>query len=296
MGWLDANVVSILNGFALAALLFLIAVGLSLVFGTMDVLNLAHGAVSLTGAYVGVALLDGSVGGGQFAVAVLAAAAIGLLLGAALAVLTQSVTNHLRQALLTLGIALIAGDVLSQVFGADVESVPAPLGLDGSIEMLGKTYPLYRLFVIGVGVLIGVVLYVILERTQTGALIRATVADRTMVEAMGVRSSLVLGGVFGIGAALAAVGGLLAGPILGAQPGLDTTFLLLALVVVVIGGLGSIRGAVLGAVLVGQVQTLGVALLPELASFLLFGAMALVLLLRPAGLLPARNSGAAAHS
>ncbi|HET9499426.1 MAG TPA: branched-chain amino acid ABC transporter permease [Marmoricola sp.] len=293
MGWLDANTLSILNGLALAALLFLIAVGLSLVFGTMDVLNLAHGAVSLTGAYIGVAVLGPGAGAGQFVVAVLAAAAVGLVLGAGLAVLTGGVRDHLRQALLTLGIAMIAADVLTQVFGADVQSVSAPLGLDGSVEVLGKTYPVYRLFVILLSVVIGVVLYVVLERTQVGALVRATVADRGMVETLGVRSHVVLGGVFAVGAALAAVGGMLAGPVLGAQPGLDNTVLLLALVVVVVGGLGSIRGAVLGAILVGEVQTLGVALLPEQASFLLFGAMALVLLLKPAGLLPAKYGAAA---
>lgn len=293
MGWLDANLLSILNGLALAALLFLIAVGLSLVFGTMDVLNLAHGVVSLLGAYVGVALLEPGAGPGTFLVALLAAAAIGLVLGAGLALLTGGVRDHLRQALLTLGIALIAGDLLRQVFGADVETVPAPLGLDGSVEVLGQTYPVYRLFVIGVSIVIGLMLYLVLERTQLGALVRATVADRTMVETLGVRSNLILGGVFAVGAGLAALGGMLAGPVLGAQPGLDDTVLLLALVVVVVGGLGSIRGAVLGAVLVGEVQTLGVALLPELASFLLFGAMGLVLLLKPAGLLPARHGIAA---
>src|SRR5690606_7865836 len=129
--------------------------------------------------------------------------------------------------------------------------------LDGSVDIFGKTYPLYRLFVIGVGVVIGVILYVVLERTQLGALVRATVADRGMVETLGVRSNLVMGGVFAVGAALASLGGVLAGPVLGARPGLDNTVLLLALVVVVVGGLGSIRGAVLGAILVGEVQTLG---------------------------------------
>jgi len=288
LSWLDANTATLLNGFALAAVLFLVAVGLSLVFGTMNVLNLAHGAVSLTGAYIGVALLGQNAAASSFLVAVLAAAAIGLVIGVALAWLTSSVGDHLRQALLTLGIALIAGDVLAEVFGDDVESVPAPAGLDGTVVVLDDPYPVYRLVIIAISALIAGLLYVVLERTRIGAIVRATVADRTMVEAMGIRTSLVLGGVFGAGAALAAVGGLLAAPILGAQPGLDDTVLLLALVVVVIGGLGSLRGALVGAVLVGQVQTLGVSLLSEYASFLLFGGMALVLLVRPRGLLPAK--------
>jgi len=132
------------------------------------------------------------------------------------------------------------------------------------------------------------VLYLVMERTRVGAVVQATVADRGMVESIGIRTNLVLGGVFGAGAALAAVGGLVAAPVLGAQPGLDDTILLLALVIVVIGGLGSLRGAVVGALFVGQVQTVGVTLLPEFSSFLLFAGMAAVLLLRPAGLLPTK--------
>lgn len=290
MGWLDANLLTILNGLALASLLFLIAVGLSLVFGTMNVLNLAHGMVSLAGAYVGVAFLGHGTGPVGFVVAMLAAAALGLILGAGLAAVTAGVDDHLRQALLTLGIAMIAGDVLRRLFGSDVRSIPAPSGLDGSIDILGRSYPTYRLAVMVISVVVGLALYYTLERTRLGAVVRATVADRTMVECVGVDSRLVLGGVFAVGAAFAALGGLLAGPVLGAQPGLDETVLLLALVVVVVGGLGSIRGAVLGAVIVGEVQTLGVSLLPELASFLLFGAMALVLLLKPDGVLPARHA------
>lgn len=289
MGWLDANLISVLNGFALGALLFMIAVGLSLVFGTMDVLNLAHGAVSLAGAYVGVALLAPGAGLVPFLVAVLVAAALGLVLGVVLAGLTTAIHGHLRQALLTLGIALIAADVLRRIFGADVESVPAPLGLDGSVAVLDRQYPVYRLVVMGAAVVVALLLYLVLERTRVGATVRATVADRGMVDALGIRSGLFMAGVFGVGAALAAVGGLLAGPILGAQPGLDNTVLLLALVVIVVGGLGSLRGALLGALLVGQVQTLGVSLVPEYASYLLFGVMALVLLVKPGGLLPART-------
>ena len=286
--WLDANLPTILNGLALGGVLFLIAVGLSLVFGTMDVLNLAHGAVSLIGAYVGVAVLGGGSANGLFLVAVLLAAAIGLVLGMVLAALTSSLHNHLRQALLTLGVALIAGDLLEQIFGADIESVSAPTALAGTVPILGNPYPVYRLAMVGIGIVVAIVLYLVMERTRVGAVVQATVADRGMVESIGIRTNLVLGGVFGAGAALAAVGGLVAAPVLGAQPGLDDTILLLALVIVVIGGLGSLRGAVVGALFVGQVQTVGVTLLPEFSSFLLFAGMAAVLLLRPAGLLPTK--------
>jgi len=290
LAWFDANLVSLLNGLALGSLLFAISVGLSLVFGMMDVLNLAHGAVYLVGAYVAVALSSDGAGVTAFVGAVLAAAVVGALLGGLLAAMTQATPRHLDQALLTLGVALIVADLLAMAFGTDVHSVPAPASVAGSVDIAGQTYPLYRLLVIGFGAVLAVGVYLVVERSPLGAVIRATVADRAMVSALGINTRRVVVGVFAGGSALAAVGGVLAGPILGAQPGLDEKVLLLALVVVVIGGLGSIRGALIGALLIGQVQVLGVALLPEYASFLLFAAMAAVLLIRPAGLLPAARA------
>lgn len=288
--WLAVNAPTIVNGVALGAVLFLIAIGLSIVFGTMDVLNLAHGAVSLVGAYVGVALLGSMPSTGLFLLAVLVAAVVGFLVGWLLAVMTWAVVGHLRQALLTLGIALIVGELIQEIFGAEVQSVSPPEALGSTVPLLGATYPIYRLAMIAVGILVAVIIYFALERTKAGAVVRATVADRSMVEAIGIRTKVVLAVVFGAGASLAAVGGLLAAPILGAQPGLDDQVLLFALVIVVIGGLGSLRGAVVGALFVGQVQTVGVATAGEFASFLLFGAMAIVLLVRPQGLLPARTA------
>ncbi|MQA95942.1 MAG: branched-chain amino acid ABC transporter permease [Streptosporangiales bacterium] len=282
--------VGALNGLAMGSLLFAIALGLSLVFGMMDVLNLAHGAVYLLGAYVAVALLPDGVGLGVFVLAVLAAAAAGAVLGGALAAMTRAIPHHLDQALLTLGVALVVAELLSLVFGNDVHSIAAPAAVGGGVAVFGGTYPVYRLLVIGFGIVLAVAVYLLVERSRLGTVIRATVADRAMVAALGVNTGRVLAGVFAAGAALAAVGGVLAGPILGAQPGLDEKVLLLALVVVVIGGLGSIRGALLGALLIGQVQALGTTLLPQYASFLIFAAMALVLLLRPAGLLPPRTA------
>ena len=289
MGWLDANAATILNGVALGSVLFLIAIGLSLVFGTMDVLNLAHGAVSLVGAYVGVAMFGTPPTAGMFLLAVVVAAVIGFAAGGLLAAMTSPVRNHLRQAMLTLGMALIIAELIQELFGSNVQSVPPPDFLSSTVSMLGSPYPVYRLAMVGAGIVVAVVLYIVLERTRAGAIVRATVADRAMVEAIGIRTKLVLTLVFGCGAALAAVGGLLAAPILGAQPGLDDQILLLALVIVVIGGLGSLRGALLGALVVGQVQTVGVVMVHEFATFLLFAALAVVLLLRPQGLLPARS-------
>jgi branched-chain amino acid transport system permease protein len=282
--------VSVLNGLAMGSLLFAIALGLSLVFGMMDVLNLAHGAVYLVGAYIVVALAahEGSLP--AFVLAVLVAAVVGAVLGGVLAALSRATPHHLDQALLTLGVSLVVAETLSALFGNDVHSIAAPAPVAGSVAVFGEAYPVYRLLVIGFGAVLAVGVYVLVERSRLGSLIRATVADRGMVSALGINTGRVLVGVFAAGAGLAAVGGVLAGPILGAAPGLDEKVLLLALVVVVIGGLGSVRGALLGAVLIGQVQALGTTLLPEYASFLIFAAMGLVLLLRPAGLMPARTA------
>lgn len=296
MEWFADNSVTMVNGIALGAVLFIVAIGLSLVFGTMDVLNLAHGSIALLGAYVGVAVLGGGASSALSFAAVLIAAMVGLLAGVLLAVLTTSVNDHLRQAMLTLGVSMIVADLLLMVFGGDVKSVPPPPALSGTVPFLfGAPYPVYRLVMIGVGLVIGVGLWLLLERTSIGAVVRATVNDRGMVEAIGVRTRLVLAGVFGGGAALAAVGGLIAAPLMGAQPGNDNLMLVYALVIVVIGGLGSLKGAAVGALLVGQVQTLGVALLSGYASFLMFAVMALVLLIKPAGLLPSKHGHGGGH-
>ncbi|MDP9436085.1 MAG: branched-chain amino acid ABC transporter permease [Actinomycetota bacterium] len=290
IGWLDANLITMVDGVAFGVLLFTIALGLSLVFGVLDVLNLAHGALYLGGAYVAVSAVTGQATLVSFLVAALVAVALGGAAGAGLALITRPVASrgHLDQALLTLGIAFVVVELYSERYGNDVRSVPAPAGLAESVSLLGNQYPLYRLVVIGVGVVLAVGAYLLIERTRVGALVQASVADPQMVRAMGVNTGRLMTGVFAAGAALAAFGGVLGSPILSASPGLDTRVLILGLVVVVIGGLGSVSGALVGALLIGQVETLGVSLLPTYASFLTFGTMALVLLLRPRGIL---NSG-----
>jgi branched-chain amino acid transport system permease protein len=192
--------------------------------------------------------------------------------------------SHLDQALLTLGVAFVVAELLIIAFGDDPLSVAAPPALDGSVSILGATYPTYRLVLIGVGAVLALAVYLVVERTRVGALVRATVADREMVAALGVDNRMVQATVFAVGSLLAATAGVLGGPIYGARPGLDATVLILALVVVVIGGLGSVRGALVGALIIGQVDTLGRLLLPDFASFILFAALALVLVLRPHGL------------
>ncbi|MCX5174679.1 branched-chain amino acid ABC transporter permease [Streptomyces virginiae] len=285
-GWLDGNLVGVVDGIAFGLLLFTIAVGLSLVFGMMDVLNLAHGTLYLAGAYTAYTLSDGTLPGLLLALA--AGALVGALGGAVLTLLTQPLARrgHLDQAVLTLGITFIVADLLAAAFGGEVLPTDPPTQLRGTVDLLGHTYPVYRLVFIAVAACLAVLVHLLFERSSLGALVRATVADRDMVRAQGVDIRMVLYGVFALGAALATVGGVLGAPILGPGPGVDESVLVLSLVVVVVGGLGSVRGALAGALLVGQVQTLGVALLPQYAPFLLFGTMLLVLVVRPQGLIP----------
>ncbi|MEX5718701.1 branched-chain amino acid ABC transporter permease [Geodermatophilus maliterrae] len=291
IGWFDQNLVSILNGFAIGSLLFILAVGLSIVFGMMDVLNLAHGALFLVGAYLAWNLLSDGATWGGFLAALGIAALVGLLAGGVLSVMTEPLARRpiLDQALLTLGVSLVVAEVLSIVYGNDALSVGAPPGLAESVSFLGRSYPAYRLALIGVGLVLAAVVYVVVERTSVGALVRASVADREMVSAMGIDNRKVKVAVLGIGSMLATVAGVLGAPVYGARPGLDDTILILALVVVVIGGLGSVKGALVGALVIGQVESLGRALLPDVASFILFGTLALVLVLRPRGLFGPRK-------
>lgn len=290
LAWLDSNLINLIDGVAFGVLLFTLALGLSLVFGVLDVLNLAHGALYLAGAYVAVEVLGaGSAGLGLFLLTLLLAAVLGGAAGAGLSVMVRPVARrgHLDQALLTLGVAFVVADLLSARFGEDVQAVDPPTALAGSTSILGSSYPTYRLLVIAVGLVLAVGAYLLVERTRVGALVQASVVDAPMVRALGVNTARLSLGVFAAGAALAVVGGVLGAPVLSAYPGLDERVLILGLVVVVIGGLGSVKGALLGALVIGQVEVLGVSLLPTYASFLVFGAMALVLLLRPTGLLAA---------
>lgn len=284
LSWLDGNFVSMVDGVAYGLLLFTLAVGLSLVFGMMDVLNLAHGSLYLLGAYVGYALSDGSWWG--FALAIVVGVAVGVVGGIVLSMATLPLASrgHLDQAVLTLGISFIAADLLFAIFGSEVLPTQPPRGLAGTASLLGHSYPVYRLAFIAIAGGLAVGVYLLFERSSLGALVRATVADRAMVQSLGIDTRVVLFGVFAAGAALATIGGVLGAPILGPGPGVDENVLVLSLVVVVIGGLGSVRGALLGALVIGQVQTLGVALLPTYSPFLLFGAMLAVLMWRPQGL------------
>ncbi|HEX6686129.1 MAG TPA: branched-chain amino acid ABC transporter permease [Candidatus Limnocylindrales bacterium] len=286
MTWLEVGIVSVLNGLAIGSVLFIVAVGLSLVFGMMDVLNLAHGALFLAGAYAAWFIAGENPTAAAFAIALAAAAAVGALAGGGLSLLVAPLArrSHLDQALLTLGIALVVAELLSLAFTKEVRAVNPPRGLDGGLDVLSTRYPLYRLALIGIGLALALAMHYTVERTSLGALVRATVDDRDMVAAAGVDVRVVRAAVFAVGSALAMAAGVLGSPIYNARPGLDVTVLILALVVVVIGGLGSVRGVLLAAVLIGQIESVGRLVLSDLASFLMFGALALVLALRPRGL------------
>jgi branched-subunit amino acid ABC-type transport system permease component len=284
--WLELGVVSVLNGLAIGLVLFIVAVGLSLIFGMMDVLNLAHGALFLAGAYTAWFVAGENPTKATFAAALAVATAVGAIAGGGLSLLVAPLArrSHLDQALLTLGVALVVAELLSLVFTNEVRAVNPPRGLDGVVHILSTQYPIYRLALIVLGVALAAAMHYMVERTSLGALVRATVDDRDMVAASGIDVRLVRVAVFAAGSALAMAAGVLGSPIYNARPGLDITVLILALVVVVVGGLGSVRGVLLAAVLIGQIESIGRVLLSDLASFLLFGTLALVLALRPRGL------------
>ena len=274
-----------LNGLSFGALLFILASGLSLVFGMMDVVNLAHGAFYMLGAYVALFVVQST---GSFWLAMLAAPLALGVLGFVLEplLLRRLRGRHLDQVLLTIGVSLVIVDVIGQVWGREVRSLAAPAGLDGSVALIGGVYPVYRLFVMAFGVALAAAMAVVYRRTRIGMLIRAGVQDAEMLGALGVNTNRLFASTFATGAALAGLAGVIAAPVFGVQPGMDTDpGLLYSLVVVVVGGLGTLSGAVAGSVLVGPADTFGKVLFQDVALAVIFAIVALVLLLKPTGLL-----------
>jgi branched-chain amino acid transport system permease protein len=277
-----------LNGLALGGLLFLLSSGFSLIFGLMRVANLTHGAYFMLGAYVGLTLLSR---GWDFTTATLAAAVSMAAVGA----LVERVVlrrlgarppgeRTLAQVLVTLGLAFIVADGALWVWGGDPMPLPVPSALAGAVRIFDIAFPLYRLAVFVLAVLVAAALWLLLERTRVGAMIRAGVDNMEMARGMGLPVSRLFTSVFALGAGLAGAGGVLGGPILSVYPGLDTDMLPLALVVVILGGIGSLPGAFAGSFIIGFVYTFGQALLPDLAYVILFLPMVVVLVVRPHGL------------
>jgi branched-chain amino acid transport system permease protein len=295
-----------LNGLQFGLMLFLLAAGLTLVFGVMDMINLAHGSLYMVGAFLA-AWLTGLTGSFTLGVigAVVLTFAFGMALEAGL-LRTLYARDHLSQVLATFALILILNDGVKMVFGND-RPLSAPDALSGPVELLpGLQYPAYRLLILGVGAGLALLLWLLVQKTRLGALVRAGASNRVMATAMGTDIPRLFTLVFGIGAALCAVAGALLGPLLAVQVGMGENILILAFVVIVIGGIGSIRGALVGALLVGAVDTLGRTALqhafraflppqwasaagPAFASMAVYVFMALVLAIRPQGLFPARG-------
>lgn len=281
---IDPYLIPALDGVAYGLLLFVAASGLVLCFGVANILNLAHGTLYAVGAYTVAALADGGWASLVLALAVgvVAGAGAGGLLAGLLAPVARR--DHLTQALLTFGVALAGGALLVAAFGPDSLPVRIPAALEGTVEVAGHRYAAYRLGFIGVAAVIAVLLALAVTRTRAGMLVRAAVDDPEMVASLGVNPARIRIGVLCTAGALAGAAGVLGAPIIGPAPTTADTVLLLSLVVVVLGGLGSVRGTLLAALAVGEIQTLGVALAPTVAPFLLFAAMAAVLAVRARGL------------
>jgi branched-subunit amino acid ABC-type transport system permease component len=284
-------IIQLLNGLVFSSLLFVLAAGLSLIFGQMNVINLAHGAFYLLGGYIGLSIARYS---DSFWLALILApllvGGLGLFIEYFFLRRLYGSSQHLGQVLFTFGLALIAADLMRWHWGAYVEAIPPPALLAGQIPIFSIQFPVYRLALILFGLALAGLLWFFLERTRLGAIIRAGVSDARMVSGLGINIQLVFAGVFALGTALAAMAGVTGAPILNLYPGLDFEILILTLVVVVVGGLGTLRGAFFGSLLIGMAATFGKALWPEFSLFLIFAVMALVLVIRPSGLFGLRET------
>jgi branched-chain amino acid transport system permease protein len=275
-----------LNSLSLGGLLFLLSSGFSLIFGLMRLANLTHGAFFMLGTYFGATAMRAYPHLSIWTMAVwagIAVAAIGGLFERL--VLTRLKTNPLGQVLVTLGMAFIISDACLVLWGGDSIPVPTPQNLQAPTRLFGFVFPTYRLVLVGCAIAAAITLYLLLERTRLGAMIRAGVDDAQMARAVGIPIANLFTIVFCLGTGIAGAGGVLGGPILSAYPGLDADMLPLALIVVILGGIGSLLGAFIGSFIVGFIYTFGTALFPELAYIILFLPMILVLALRPQGLL-----------
>jgi branched-chain amino acid transport system permease protein len=271
------------NGLSYGALLFLLASGLSLIFGVMRIVNLAHGSYFMLGGYVGLSVVWRT---GSYALALVVGALVIAAVGVAMErlFLRRLPGQTLGQVLMTIGFALIFQDLALLIWGGDPYTIRVPAMLSGVVTAGPGRFPIYRIFIVVVAVVVGAVLWLALDRTRVGAMIRAAVDDAEMAQGVGIRVPHVSLGVFALGAALAAFGGVVGAGFLGVYPGLDFEILPYAFVVVIVGGLGSLPGAMVGSLLVGLLDNFGKALFPELSYFTLFAPMALILALKPTGL------------
>jgi len=275
--------IQVFNGLSYGALLFLVASGLSLIFGVMRIVNLSHGSYFLLGGYVALSVIAAT---GSWALAIpvaaLAIAVVGLLVERVF--LRSLGSTPLRQVLLTVGFAFLFQQAALDIWGGDNRDIVPPDALTQSIAIGGLFFPLYRIFMIALAIVIGVGLWLIMERTRLGAAVRATVDDAQMAAGVGIDTSRISMLVFALGAFLAALGGVIGGAFLGIYPGLDFEILPVAFAVVIIGGMGSLTGAAIGSIVVGLADNFGKALFPEVSYFTLYAPMVLILAVKPTGL------------
>ncbi len=290
---LTTFLVQCLNALQYGLLLFLVASGLTLIFGIMGVINLAHGSFYMIGAYMAYALapIVGATFGGGFFATLLAGVVLSVMLGYALEWAFFSFLydrEHLQQVLMTYGLILVFEELRSLLLGDEVHGVSPPELFAGTLPLGGlMTYPVYRLFISGVCLALAAGMYVVFTRTRLGMMIRAGSTNREMVQSLGIDIKFLYRVVFAAGVALAVLAGMIAAPVSSVYPGMGNTVLILCFVIVVIGGIGSVRGALLAALLVGAVDTFGKVLLPQAAGVLVYVLMALILLWKPEGLFKA---------
>jgi branched-chain amino acid transport system permease protein len=271
------------NGVSYGALLFLVGSGLSLIFGVMRIVNLSHGSYFLLGGYVALSVIW-STGSWLLSipVAAITVAFVGLVMERVF--LRPLGFDPLRQVLLTVGFAFLFQQAALDIWSGNPFDIHPPAALTRSIVVGGLHLPLYRIFMIGVALLIGITLWLVMEKTRLGAAVRATVDDAQMARGVGIDTSRISMMIFGLGAFLAALGGVIGGGFLGVYPGLDFEILPIAFAVVIIGGMGSLGGAAVGALIVGLADNFGKALFPEISYFTLYAPMALILAVKPTGL------------
>jgi len=276
-------IIQALNALSFGMLLFLLCAGLSVIFGLMNILNLAHGSCYLLGAYAALSAIHAT---GNFLAGIFAGVATAAVTGFFLQkfLLQRIYGKRLLQVLLTMGCMFIIGDISIIIWGADPMTLPKPAFLRGSLMIGSIIFPYYRLFVIGVGLFFGILLWFLQEKTKWGAILRASVDDEKMARAVGIKVPALFTVVFIIGTGLTGLSGVLGGPFIGVYPGVDLEVLLFAVVVIIVGGLGSMKGAFLGSLIVAFLDNFGKALFPELAMFTIFAPMAIILALKPTGL------------
>jgi len=281
-------IIQTLNGLSFSMMLFLIAAGFTLIFGLMKIINIAHGSLYLLSAYIGLTIIQKT---GNFLLAAVISSISAVLVGIAMQslFLRRFLTKELQQVLLTFGFVLIIADLCLWIWGGSPLALPKPSTFKGSIWIGNVVFPSYRLFVILIGLIIGVGLWIFQEKTKFGAIVRAGVDDEEMLRGSGINIQVVFTGVFGLGALLAGLGGIIGGPFVGVFPGVDLWILLLALVIVIIGGIGSLKGAFIGSLFVGLIDNFGKALFPEISLFTIFAPMAIILAIKPSGIFGKRE-------